>query len=135
MKDDIGNKTLVLMFLIKIAMMLYNTQTTVVFQISSYPAYYAKTGQKYRPSLHNTKTFIPVTAYTPALPINTRKMILLHWKNRSYQTPVLLSVNAAWTIASINLIENYRPDILKPDRKSTRLNSSHTDISRMPSSA
>ena len=24
---------------------------------------------------------------------------------------------------------------LKPDRKSTRLNSSHTDISRMPSSA
>ena len=27
------------------------------------------------------------------------------------------------------------PDRLRPDRKSTRLNSSHTDISRMPSSA
>ena len=27
------------------------------------------------------------------------------------------------------------PDALFPDRKSTRLNSSHTDISRMPSSA
>ena len=26
-------------------------------------------------------------------------------------------------------------NILRPDRKSTRLNSSHTDISRMPSSA
>ena len=30
---------------------------------------------------------------------------------------------------------NRNPDIYAPDRKSTRLNSSHTDISRMPSSA
>ena len=33
------------------------------------------------------------------------------------------------------IIENYRPDVKHRDRKSTRLNSSHTDISRMPSSA
>ena len=40
----------------------------------------------------------------------------------------------------IELAESFRPDIAvmdiqMPDRKSTRLNSSHTDISRMPSSA
>ena len=37
-----------------------------------------------------------------------------------------------------SFIENIEHDILHripPDRKSTRLNSSHTDISRMPSSA
>ena len=36
-----------------------------------------------------------------------------------------------------NFIEKQEPDYCKfiPDRKSTRLNSSHTDISRMPSSA
>ncbi len=31
--------------------------------------------------------------------------------------------------------EDTRQKVLKADRKSTRLNSSHTDISRMPSSA
>ena len=42
------------------------------------------------------------------------------------------------TIISINLVGDQLRDILNPrlqDRKSTRLNSSHTDISRMPSSA
>ena len=34
-----------------------------------------------------------------------------------------------------NMIEKIRPEIVIQDRKSTRLNSSHTDISRMPSSA
>ena len=32
-------------------------------------------------------------------------------------------------------LDNYRELVTKEDRKSTRLNSSHTDISRMPSSA
>ena len=32
-------------------------------------------------------------------------------------------------------MDNVRAELRKPDRKSTRLNSSHTDISRMPSSA
>ena len=32
-------------------------------------------------------------------------------------------------------VENGNPDLVLLDRKSTRLNSSHTDISRMPSSA
>ena len=34
-----------------------------------------------------------------------------------------------------NLAARKSQEILKEDRKSTRLNSSHTDISRMPSSA
>ena len=36
-----------------------------------------------------------------------------------------------WLMKTINVIIN----LLRSDRKSTRLNSSHTDISRMPSSA
>ena len=35
----------------------------------------------------------------------------------------------------VSKLEKYYEDIKKVDRKSTRLNSSHTDISRMPSSA
>ena len=33
------------------------------------------------------------------------------------------------------LARQYHPDINKEDRKSTRLNSSHSSVSRMPSSA
>ena len=49
--------------------------------------------------------------------------------------------NDDWTVlANVRLTDEKKDHeldliVLMPDRKSTRLNSSHTDISRMPSSA
>ena len=42
---------------------------------------------------------------------------------------------AAWNAGVFSLIRQLSETVILPDRKSTRLNSSHTDISRMPSSA
>ena len=44
-------------------------------------------------------------------------------------------MSEAARIKDISSIEGVRDNQLIGDRKSTRLNSSHTDISRMPSSA
>ncbi len=41
----------------------------------------------------------------------------------------LVAVGQGWAVATVDWVRSI------PDRKSTRLNSSHTDISRMPSSA
>ena len=38
-------------------------------------------------------------------------------------------------ISGLDLAQPLHDDVIQADRKSTRLNSSHTDISRMPSSA
>ena len=46
-----------------------------------------------------------------------------------------LAHNAMFDSAILSWIFNIRPKAWLEDRKSTRLNSSHTDISRMPSSA
>ena len=68
-------------------------------------------------------------------------------KNRNwlYLVPVAGAVFCLWYLYTsfydvvysdyIRLVNSYLPDVWNPDRKSTRLNSSHTDISRMPSSA
>src|ERR1044072_6358987 len=47
----------------------------------------------------------------------------------------LLSVNHQSVVNWVNAYHASLPAAEQPDRKSTRLNSSHTDISRMPSSA
>ena len=43
--------------------------------------------------------------------------------------------DTAWVLASASMVLLMTPGLAFLDRKSTCLNSSHTDISRMPSSA
>ena len=47
---------------------------------------------------------------------------------------ILILVFTAYHVSS-GIIESYSKNLLESDRKSTRLNSSHTTVSRMPSSA
>ena len=57
------------------------------------------------------------------------------WKGNSVLLPSpVLVLDAIWKLA-LNLELFEHAAISLRDRKSTRLNSSHTDISRMPSSA
>ena len=62
-----------------------------------------------------------------------------HWVLRHRWAIILLSLLAVFAAASggarLSFTTNYRVFFSEEDRKSTRLNSSHTDISRMPSSA
>ena len=76
---------------------------------------------------------------------------LLDWKKKSNRKPLILmgarQVGKTWLMkefgktyyektAYISFYNNQRMQaVFDTDRKSTRLNSSHTDISRMPSSA
>ena len=53
----------------------------------------------------------------------------------SFVNELFLSKNMPKDGDIISIMIQSKSEILKPDRKSTRLNSSHTDISRMPSSA
>ena len=91
-------------------------------------------GFKVRKVVHWHKT-------NPFPAISSRKMfansmeLLIHFSKGSPTT---------WNHKPVNEMHNYRnttitktdiEDLIEKDRKSTRLNSSHTDISRMPSSA
>ena len=60
---------------------------------------------------------------------NTKNKILVKWKTEASSDP--LQIMEWWAEFPDANIGATRPG----DRKSTRLNSSHTDISRMPSSA
>ena len=54
---------------------------------------------------------------------------------RTLLAAFLLAASAAFAADGIAFITNMKGDIAVEDRKSTRLNSSHTVLSRMPSSA
>ena len=53
--------------------------------------------------------------------------------NSHYQ--VFSAYHRAWEVLPLRAVAPTPDQVAVPDRKSTRLNSSHTDISRMPSSA
>ena len=71
-------------------------------------------------------------------PVNLFVAVLLEPGNR--KSAVFTDVVRPLREIEVELIEAARPEVARAeserrDRKSTRLNSSHTDISRMPSSA
>ena len=75
-------------------------------------------------SLYHKTTTQPVTQFISNFEKQTGKKVEIAW-NGGY-------ILNAELVGKLGLPENY---IGSTDRKSTRLNSSHTDISRMPSSA
>ena len=59
------------------------------------------------------------------------------WSSLSsnYSTEIVAGSGYDWILLDMEHSPNDLRSVLSQDRKSTRLNSSHTDISRMPSSA
>ena len=54
---------------------------------------------------------------------------------RGVREQIVLATKVAGTLTRKRIVESAEASLARLDRKSTRLNSSHTDISRMPSSA
>ena len=61
--------------------------------------------------------------------------LLLWIVKQQMQTPLIIGINGAQGSGKSTLVKILKKMLETADRKSTRLNSSHTDISRMPSSA
>ena len=77
--------------------------------------------------------------YTPQTPVVDQPITIGNWSPRNYSGTFSGNMTLAQAVAqSTNTVAAYVADQVgrdSVDRKSTRLNSSHTDISRMPSSA
>ena len=80
-----------------------------------------------------------VTVITPTIGSSKLKDAIASVKNQTYKCKHLVvcdgpeNFDAVHKLVTPNIQFCWTPD--NTDRKSTRLNSSHTDISRMPSSA